>query len=283
MAEQAPATPDYTMGYSEEFLQLLHRRSAQTHAAYLLPHLKPGLRVLDFGCGPGTISVGLAKAVEPGEIHGIDMEESQIGLARAAAQAGGHANATFPRRRRDGPAVRRRLVRRRPLPRGAHARSGHEGGPGRGEAGPKAGGHHRQPRDVCLVLALGAGGGGNRRRMGHVRETSRRERRASPDGEGAEEGVSRCRVHGYSGDCFLRLLREGRGRRLPACFHHGLVLLASGHSGRDEFRAGDQRAVRRMAPESRRVEGRSRGPLEHSPLASASPPSRSPQAMRPCP
>ncbi len=95
MAEQTPATPDYTMGYSEEFLQLLHRRSAQTHAAYLLPHLKPGLRVLDFGCGPGTISVGLAKAVEPGEIHGIDMEESQIGLARAAAQAGGHANATF--------------------------------------------------------------------------------------------------------------------------------------------------------------------------------------------
>ena len=95
MTDQAPATPDYTMGYSEEFLQLLHRRSAQTHAAYLLPHLKPGLRVLDFGCGPGTISVGLAKAVEPGEVHGIDMEESQIGLARAAAQAGGHANATF--------------------------------------------------------------------------------------------------------------------------------------------------------------------------------------------
>ncbi len=69
MAEQTPATPDYTMGYSEEFLQLLHRRSAQTHAAYLLPHLKPGLQVLDFGCGPGTISVGLAKAVEPGEFH----------------------------------------------------------------------------------------------------------------------------------------------------------------------------------------------------------------------
>ena len=47
------------------------------------------------GCGPGTISVGLAKAVEPGELHGIDMEESQIELARAAAEAGGHINATF--------------------------------------------------------------------------------------------------------------------------------------------------------------------------------------------
>ncbi len=85
----------YTMGYSDEFRQLLDRRSAQTHAAHLLPHLQPGQRVLDFGCGPGTISVGLASAVEPGELHGIDMEESQIELASAAARAGGHDNATF--------------------------------------------------------------------------------------------------------------------------------------------------------------------------------------------
>ena len=95
MSDRSPATPDYTMGYSEEFLQLLDRRSAETHAAYLLPHLKPGDRVLDFGCGPGTITVGLARAVEPGEVHGIDMEESQIAMARSAAEAGGHANVTF--------------------------------------------------------------------------------------------------------------------------------------------------------------------------------------------
>ncbi len=86
---------DYTMGYSEEFLQLLRRRGAETHAVHLLPHLKPGLKVLDFGCGPGTISVGLATAVAPGELHGIDVEESQINMARAAAMAGGHDNATF--------------------------------------------------------------------------------------------------------------------------------------------------------------------------------------------
>ncbi len=86
----------YTMGYSEEFLQLLDRRNAESHAAYLLPHLDPGLRVLDFGCGPGTISVGLARAVEPGgEVHGVDLEESQVEVARYAAQAGGHDNATF--------------------------------------------------------------------------------------------------------------------------------------------------------------------------------------------
>ncbi len=95
MPDQSSATPDYTMGYSEDFLQLLDRRSAATHAAYLLPHLRPGDRVLDFGCGPGTITVGLAKAIEPGEVHGIDMEESQVAMARSAAEAGGHSNATF--------------------------------------------------------------------------------------------------------------------------------------------------------------------------------------------
>ena len=89
------STPDYTMGYDDEFQAVLSRRSAALNAGHLLPHLKSGLRVLDFGCGPGTISMGLADAVTPGELHGIDMEETQIKMARAAASAGGHRNAIF--------------------------------------------------------------------------------------------------------------------------------------------------------------------------------------------
>ena len=53
------------------------------------------MRLLDLGCGPGTISVGLADAVAPGQLIGIDMEPSQIEMASAAAKAGGHGNATF--------------------------------------------------------------------------------------------------------------------------------------------------------------------------------------------
>lgn len=90
-----PPAPTYTMGYSDEFQKLLGRRNAAANAAHLLPHLRAGLRVLDFGCGPGTISMGLAEAVAPGELHGIDMEESQVAMARAAATAGGHDNAFF--------------------------------------------------------------------------------------------------------------------------------------------------------------------------------------------
>ena len=85
----------YTMGYSDEFMQLLNRRNAAHCAAYLLPSLEPGMRLLDLGCGPGSITVGLAATVSPGQVHGVDMEESQINLARAAAASGGHDNVTF--------------------------------------------------------------------------------------------------------------------------------------------------------------------------------------------
>ena len=91
----SPGTPDYTIGFSEAILESLRRYTAEANAAYLLPHLRPGLRILDFGCGPGTVSVGLAKAVAPGELHGIDMEESQVELARAIAESGRQDNAIF--------------------------------------------------------------------------------------------------------------------------------------------------------------------------------------------
>ena len=96
MRQQESSTFGYDMGFDEELLALLRRRhTAEASAGHLLPHLRPGLRLLDFGCGPGTISVGLAAAVEPGELHGVDVEPSQIDLARSLARDGGHENAIF--------------------------------------------------------------------------------------------------------------------------------------------------------------------------------------------
>ncbi len=95
MTDETSGTPYYTFGFSESMLQHLRRHTVHSHAAHLLPHLKPGLRVLDLGCGPGTLSVGLAEAIAPGALYGVDMEPSQVDLARSVAEAGGHDNATF--------------------------------------------------------------------------------------------------------------------------------------------------------------------------------------------
>ncbi len=50
------------------------KRTAESHAAFLLPHLRPGMDLLDLGCGPCSITVGLAAAVAPGTTTGIDVD-----------------------------------------------------------------------------------------------------------------------------------------------------------------------------------------------------------------
>ena len=95
MTLEQSATPDYTMGFGPEIVESMRRFTAENNSAYLLPSLRPGFRVLDFGCGPGTISAGLAKRVAPGELHGVDMEESQVEIARNVARVSGADNAFF--------------------------------------------------------------------------------------------------------------------------------------------------------------------------------------------
>ena len=89
------STPDYSLGFTDELLASMTRSTVYNSAPYLLAQLRPGLRVLDFGCGPGTITAGIAQIVAPGEVRGIDMEESQIELARSFAAQKGVDNAVF--------------------------------------------------------------------------------------------------------------------------------------------------------------------------------------------
>ena len=74
---------------------LFNRRTLERDAAHLAPRLRAGMRVLDLGCGAGSLSLGIAAAVSPGEVLGIDLQASVIERARAAAEEAGLRNVHF--------------------------------------------------------------------------------------------------------------------------------------------------------------------------------------------
>jgi ubiquinone/menaquinone biosynthesis C-methylase UbiE len=70
------------------------RRTGEA-AAFLAPHLRAGMRLIDCGCGPGSITTDLARAVAPGEAIGIDLREDALTQARTLARERGITNVTF--------------------------------------------------------------------------------------------------------------------------------------------------------------------------------------------
>lgn len=85
----------YTLGWDETAMRFLTRRTLDSHGAFFVPYLASGMHVLDCACGPGSITQGIARAVAPGAVTGIDMSASQIAMATARAQGEGITNATF--------------------------------------------------------------------------------------------------------------------------------------------------------------------------------------------
>jgi ubiquinone/menaquinone biosynthesis C-methylase UbiE len=69
-----------------EFDAELTARSAVDYADFFLPHLATSARVLDAGCGRGTITLGLASAV--GSVVGIDAEDVFADARRYAVEHG---------------------------------------------------------------------------------------------------------------------------------------------------------------------------------------------------
>jgi ubiquinone/menaquinone biosynthesis C-methylase UbiE len=73
----------YTHGHHESVLRSHSWRTAENSAGYLLPHLRPGLSVLDIGAGPGTITADLARLVQPGRTTALEASERALDVTRA--------------------------------------------------------------------------------------------------------------------------------------------------------------------------------------------------------
>lgn len=88
----SPARPreTYSHGHHASVLAAHGRRTAESSAAYLLPHLHEADVLLDVGVGPGTITAGLAGRVA--EVVGLDSASTAVAAARELVAARGLAN-----------------------------------------------------------------------------------------------------------------------------------------------------------------------------------------------
>jgi ubiquinone/menaquinone biosynthesis C-methylase UbiE len=93
--ERKTEAATYTHGHHASVLRAHTWRTALNSAAYLLPCLKADMRILDIGCGPGTITVDLAKSVPQGQITGLERAPEVLKQARATAAEEGVTNIDF--------------------------------------------------------------------------------------------------------------------------------------------------------------------------------------------
>jgi 2-polyprenyl-3-methyl-5-hydroxy-6-metoxy-1,4-benzoquinol methylase len=85
----------YQHGHHSSVVANHAKRTAEECAAFMLPFLRSGMRLLDVGCGPGSITSGLAQRVAPGKTIGIDMSPSVIETARALAKGSAPEHLSF--------------------------------------------------------------------------------------------------------------------------------------------------------------------------------------------
>ena len=96
MAEMPMHNDSPFYGYNVAVIQDQYvGRGAVGVVDFLLPHVKSGMSVLDAGCGPGTITQGLAEIAAPGKVIGCDLEPGMVDRAAELAEGKGLDNLSF--------------------------------------------------------------------------------------------------------------------------------------------------------------------------------------------
>jgi SAM-dependent methyltransferase len=90
---RGPGQRDLIGEWVLSFEDLMRSRGATEYADFVLPSIGDRDRVIDVGCGPGSITVGLAQVA--GHVTGIDVDEAEFADARAYAAKQGIGNVEF--------------------------------------------------------------------------------------------------------------------------------------------------------------------------------------------
>ncbi|MCL5260721.1 MAG: methyltransferase domain-containing protein [Gammaproteobacteria bacterium] len=85
-------TNNYKYGYKDFMINFINKRTVEQEAGFLIPYLRDDIKLLDCGCGPGSITVGFGKYIKNGEIFAIDIEPSQLELTKKLANEEGITN-----------------------------------------------------------------------------------------------------------------------------------------------------------------------------------------------
>src|SRR5437764_871876 len=86
---------EYSFAGNEFATEHFNRRTISRDAVLVVPHLRAGMRLVDFGCGAGSLTCGFAELVAPADVVGFDTSEEAIGRARALAEEAGLGNVQF--------------------------------------------------------------------------------------------------------------------------------------------------------------------------------------------
>ena len=86
---------NYSQKNNSAFSNVMARRTAEKEGAFFLKHLKENMQVLDVGCGPGTITLGFAQAVEHGTVIGVDFQAEEVERAQILSAERGITNLEF--------------------------------------------------------------------------------------------------------------------------------------------------------------------------------------------